>query len=58
MHKKNISSFSWGGKEDGYSSYKLDKALEVIDIVMSRRGKIMTENEKELLQNIYHSSEK
>ena len=58
MHKKNISSFSWGGKEDGYSSYKLDKALEVIDIVMSRRGKIMTKNEKELLQNIYHSSEK
>ena len=58
MHKKNISSFSWGGKEDGYSSYKLDKALEVIDIVMSRKGKIMTKNEKELLQNIYHSSEK
>ena len=58
MHPKNIPSFSWGGKEDGYSSYNLEKAFEVIDTVLLRRGKEMSKNEKELLQIIYHSSRK
>jgi UDP-N-acetylglucosamine diphosphorylase/glucosamine-1-phosphate N-acetyltransferase len=43
-----IPSFSWGGKH-GSPIYKASKAITTAEKVMSRRGKTLTELEKELL---------
>ena len=53
MHEKHIPSFTWGSASDGYTTYKLEKALSVNKIVMSRRKKSLTKNDEELLQNIF-----
>lgn len=49
---KYIPSFSWGG-DSGFKTYEPDKALEVAKKVMTRRNKIMQEEEEELFVNIY-----
>jgi UDP-N-acetylglucosamine diphosphorylase/glucosamine-1-phosphate N-acetyltransferase len=38
---KNLPPFVWGGR-DGYSEYRLDKALETAKVAMSRRGRELT----------------
>ena len=53
MHDKHISSFTWGSAVGGYTTYKLDKALSVNKIVMSRRKKSLKRNDEELLRNIF-----
>ncbi|MFW5805488.1 MAG: GlmU family protein [Bacteroidales bacterium] len=47
-----IPSFSWGGA-GGYTEYKLNKALQVAEIVMNRRGLILSGIEKRMLEFIY-----
>ena len=53
IHKKHISSFTWGSAVDDYTTYKLDKALAVNNTVMSRRQQNLSKYEKELLENIF-----
>jgi UDP-N-acetylglucosamine diphosphorylase/glucosamine-1-phosphate N-acetyltransferase len=53
MHEKHIPSFTWGSASDGYTTYKLEKALSVNKIVMSRRKKSLKKNDEELLRNIF-----
>ena len=53
MHEKHIPSFTWGSAVGGYTTYKLDKALSVNKIVMSRRKKSLKRNDEELLRNIF-----
>ena len=53
IHKKYISSFTWGCAVDDYTTYKLDKALAVNKTVMSRRQHNLSKYEKELLENIF-----
>ncbi len=49
-----IPSFSWGGA-NGFVNYRINKALEVAEIVMKRRNKNEKEiqEEKEILKKIY-----
>lgn len=50
---KEIPSFSWGTKksEDGINHiYELDKALAIAEIVMNRRGKTITNSQKQLFK--------
>ena len=50
---KEISSFSWGTKksEDAINHiYELDKALAIAEIVMNRRGKTITNSQKQLFK--------
>ena len=50
---KEISSFSWGTKksEDAINYiYELDKALAIAEIVMNRRGKTITNSQKQLFK--------
>jgi len=49
---KYIPSFSWGGSEYA-PPFELDKAFEVAQRVMERRGKRLTEAEKEILKKIF-----
>ncbi|MCB0702364.1 MAG: putative sugar nucleotidyl transferase [Candidatus Kapaibacterium sp.] len=48
----HIKSFSWGGLQTS-PTYKYSKAIEVCEIVMQRRGKKLTDSERELLQLEY-----
>ena len=51
-----IPSFSWGGRK-GFSTFKLEKALEVAKIVMDRRGVVFTEADADILKHIFKNSE-
>ncbi|RMG66448.1 MAG: glucose-1-phosphate thymidylyltransferase [Bacteroidetes bacterium] len=50
-----IPSFAWGGAH-GFSSYRIDKALEVARLVMSRRGLALNEQEQAILTAVYERS--
>ena len=54
---RHVPSFSWGSPQDGYSHYRIDKALEVAEAVLARRGKTLTEAERELLTAIAEQKE-
>ena len=47
-----IPSFAWGGAS-GFSTYQLRKVFETADLVMSRRGKSLTEADKAVLSHIF-----
>jgi UDP-N-acetylglucosamine diphosphorylase/glucosamine-1-phosphate N-acetyltransferase len=49
---KFIPSFSWGGA-DGFTEYKLEKAFEVADAVMTRRGIQLSDADKKILSHIF-----
>ncbi len=44
-----VPSFSWGGPEEGFVPYRLEKALEVARAVMRRRDRTLTPAEEEML---------
>jgi UDP-N-acetylglucosamine diphosphorylase/glucosamine-1-phosphate N-acetyltransferase len=48
---KHVPSFSWGGK-DSIEKFKLEKAYEVAERVMSRRSIEFTDADKEILKHI------
>ncbi len=48
-----IPSYSWGGAK-GYTTYKIEKAFETMEKVMVRRDKELTEQDRIILQHIYH----
>ena len=50
-----IPSFSWGGSA-GTTTYKTDKAFEVAEIVMSRRGIELTEEDKAILEHVFEET--
>lgn len=47
-----IPSFAWGGAS-GFSTYKTNKAFETAELVMKRRQKELTENDKEILNHVF-----
>ncbi len=49
---KHVPSFSWGGKQ-GISTYDIEKAIELAELVMSRRQIEITDADKALL-NFLH----
>lgn len=53
FQEKFIPSFTWGGKAEGYTDYRFDKAIEVINATMSRRGLMLSEVDIEILKWIY-----
>ena len=50
---KEIPSFSWGEKG---IQYMFEKAIQVAEIVMARRGKALTETHISILQSEYKKS--
>lgn len=50
-----IPSFSWGGAK-GYKTYLLKKSLEVVDVVMQRRGLALEEKDRLILEYVFHNS--
>ena len=52
-----IPGFSWGGSA-GTSTYRFEKAMETAELVMQRRGVELTNEDKNVLQNIFDYSTK
>ncbi|NCX96905.1 MAG: glucose-1-phosphate thymidylyltransferase, partial [Chitinophagia bacterium] len=52
---KYIPSFSWGGS-DGFELYQYDKAMETADRMMARRGKAMSEDERNVYYLLYSNA--
>ena len=50
-----IPSFSWGGSS-GFKTFTLNKAFELAEIVMARRKVNFTDQDKIILEHIFHSS--
>ena len=48
----HIPSFAWGGA-DGFTIYKIEKALETINKVMSRRNADFSEDDKDILLHLF-----
>lgn len=51
-----IPSFSWGGPA-GYKKYQLNKAFQVADAVMKRRGIDLSDEDKKILEHLYNQQE-
>ena len=51
-----VPDFSWGGSA-GFQVYGMDKALEVAQIVMHRRGVDLTDIDKKIMQHIFEITE-
>ncbi len=50
-----IASFAWGGAEK-WMVYRFEKAMEVAEKVMERRGKQLDEQEKAILKNVFEQT--
>lgn len=50
-----VESFSWGGMKDD-ERYRLDKAFEVMQRVMYRRNRVLSEEDKEIMAYLYNQS--
>jgi len=50
---KHIPSFSWGGAAEGFSDYRLDKAMYVARETVGRRGLPFEADEEALLTAVY-----
>jgi hypothetical protein len=51
-----IPSFSWGGA-DGFSTYRMDKVLETISLVLERKGMELSAEDRNILQYIFDQTE-
>jgi UDP-N-acetylglucosamine diphosphorylase/glucosamine-1-phosphate N-acetyltransferase len=52
-----IPSFSWGGAEN-IATFSLNKAYEVVALVMKRRGIVLDDCDKQILRTIFEQTEK
>ena len=52
-----IPSFSWGGAA-GFTTYKLSRALETMELVMDRRGIALSESDRRMYEYIFRETEK
>ncbi len=50
FQEKFIPSFTWGGKAEGYSEYRFDKAIEVINATMARRDLALSDEDIDILR--------
>ncbi len=57
FQEKYIPSFSWGGKIEGYETYRFDKAIDVINATMSRREKQLNPEEIEILSYLSNNNQ-
>ncbi|MBP7849051.1 MAG: GlmU family protein [Lentimicrobiaceae bacterium] len=53
FHRNFIPSFSWGGPQ-GFHLYDLDKAMQVAESVMQRRGMVFDETEREIFRYLHN----
>jgi len=55
-HKNFIPSFSWGGPDSSYKTYRVDKVIETAKLVMQRRGIELTEEDEGIMKHVFNES--
>ena len=53
---KFLPSFSWGSSDDGFVTYRIEKAFQVAERVMGRRKIQFTDIDKELFRAVFDLS--
>lgn len=53
---KFIPSFTWGGKAEGYTTYRLDKAMSVADLTMRSKNREFFGSDRKLLEEVHKRS--
>lgn len=53
--RQTIASFAWGGAA-GFKTYALDKALEVAELVMQRRGISLSDADRAILTSVFEQT--
>lgn len=53
---KHIPSFTWGGLAEGFTEYRIDKAIMVARETVSRRGVVFGELEEEILRYVFEQT--
>jgi len=51
-----LPPFSWGSPEQGFTTYRLDKALEVADHVLSRRDRTFSDGHRDNLVRLFEAT--
>ncbi len=54
--EKFIPSFTWGGPQDGYKPYRIDRALDTARRMMARRGRELSEAEAGVLTQVFNAT--
>ena len=52
-----MPSFLWGGSEGGFVPYRLERAMEVAEVVMKRRDRTLTPAIRDLLSFVHSETE-
>jgi UDP-N-acetylglucosamine diphosphorylase/glucosamine-1-phosphate N-acetyltransferase len=53
FHRNFVASFSWGSSSAGYTTFEVNKAIEIAERVYERRDKKFTDIDKNILKSIY-----
>ena len=53
FQSKHIPSFTWGGASEGFTEYRIEKALQVAFETVSRRNEPFGEIEQEILKHVF-----
>ena len=53
---QHVPPYTWGNVHAGFETYRFDKFLEAEERVFSRRGKVLEESYKSLLQHLFTES--
>lgn len=54
---QELPSFTWGSTLKRFTTYRLEKALRVAEIVMKRRNRELSSGEKKIFETVYRESE-
>jgi len=54
---QELPSFTWGSALKRFTTYRLEKAIRVADIVMKRRGQSLSPGERNIFELVYTESE-
>lgn len=57
FHRNFVPSFYWGNSVAGYTTFKVEKAIEIAQIVMNRRNIEFNKTEEKILRYIYEYTE-
>ena len=55
---KHIPSFSWGGADTGFTTYRIEKALQVANEAFSRRNMEFDDIEKTILRSVFEKAKR
>ena len=50
---KFVPSFTWGGKAEGYATYRLDKALQVAEMTAKSKNHIFRDMDRSILEEVF-----